>query len=241
MDDLFAVCEQDIQDLSKSLIESTAATAYNEVIFESAIDYILNEEDVPDAEVQGEKDQKAAPKAKAGFKGTLYKAWETIVRMAKQLFSKLKAALNTFIAKANAGNIDKLIEKNKDKMVNIIDYSFAGSPADKFAINALSSADDFKGKEEDVVAKIKAAIGSNKGSWSNDGLADIKDFKSLNKFINSYASKVPQDKSDKILSQVVKDKSFKSIVSDAKASYNKSVKSVNDIIKGIKGGLYEKN
>lgn len=243
MNELFAVCEQDIQDLNKSIIESSAATAYNEVIFESAIDYILNEadEDVPDAEVDSAEEAKPA-KAKAGFKGSLYKAWETISRMAKQLFNKLKVVLNNFIAKANAGNLDRLIEKNKDKLVSIRDYSFQGAPAEKFAIGCLASADDFKGSEEDVVGKIKAAIEAKKGSWKTEGLGEIKDFKGLNKFINGYSSKAPEDKAEKTLGKVIENGgTFKSIVAGAKAAYSKSVKDTNTIIKGVKATIDKTN
>ena len=104
MMELFAVCEQDIQDLNKSIIESTAATAYNEVIFESAIDYILNEADetVPDAEVDSEESKSSkikagVGKAAKGAKNGLYKALETVGRYAKIIFQKLKVVINNFI------------------------------------------------------------------------------------------------------------------------------------------------
>ena len=90
MDELFAVCEQDIQDIQKSVIESTAATAYNEVIFESAIEYML-EEETASAEKQGEPNEDPKGEFKnSNVKNALFKAFETLKRMAVNLLNKIK-------------------------------------------------------------------------------------------------------------------------------------------------------
>lgn len=249
MDELIRLCEQDVQDIEKSLVENTAATAYNEVVFESAIDYLLNE--APKAETRGaakkdeKKDDKAADdkaeessdgKKRAGFKNTLYKAWETLKRMAIQLFNKLKNVLNQFIAKAQEGKIDKLIANNKDKMVtqdkdlrlgDKVHYMF-GLDEDEF-----KSGSDFDWpSEEKFVARVISSL--DFPEWATSDLNKIKSIKALNAYVASAVSKAPEKKSTMSVGEYFGSNGFKGQVTTAKNEYNKIIKQVNGFIADLK-------
>ena len=100
---LLEAVNEDFTHLNKVMVESTAQTAYNSVVFEAALEDVLAEAD--DAEAEEKKD--ADP---SKVKNNLYKAWEAVKKFFVSICQKIRVAINEFIAKASQKNFKKAIE-----------------------------------------------------------------------------------------------------------------------------------
>ena len=107
-----------LDHLSKVFVESCAATAYNEVIFEAAMD----------DEVLSEADN--AHSTFTGIKNAAFKAIQTLKMAFKSIFNKIRVAINEFIKNQNEKKvIDAVKTYNKNK-------SGDHDPHKKFIFNA---------------------------------------------------------------------------------------------------------
>lgn len=223
-------CTQNIVELNSMLTENAAQAAYNQVIFESAMDYVTEAED-----------EKEFKNGKVG--NALYKALDTLKRVFKTVFDKIRAAINAFIAKINANSAAKWIknyskEKNYDwgaAYVTPKKYLAIKNPDQVFLLDQGVGELVALGDEEKVAKKLVANIKVPTSNYSKakEALSKATTIAEVNKVLLSFTS-YADDYNDKPMDlatilEAIPDagKTF----AEMKSSYKSAINKINTGIK----------
>ena len=244
-DEVLEECQKTLDDLSIAMIESCAQVAYNDVIFESA----LLEAD----EEGGKEEEKSESKKSSGAKTALYKALETLKRVAATIFAKIRAAINTLIAKAstkgaaawvkrlsNEKNVDwksvKIVPKKDFMDINDLNSVFNLNP-EQIVMWKSGSAPD---SEEEIakIAKNRINIPANYPK-AREAFDNAKTVSEVNKIVVHFASYVNENKTEYTVTEWM-DRQFanpKAVAEDLKSNYNQGLGKINGAIKDCKNRI----
>ena len=186
---LLEAVNEDFTHLNKVMVESTAQTAYNSVVFEAALEDVLAEAD--DAEAEEKKD--ADP---SKVKNNLYKAWEAVKKFFVSICQKIRVAINEFIAKASQKNFKKAIEdynkNNADADSKVKPAKFLGieNPMDVFGF--VKGIGQYISMGEDAAVKaiagdVAKALGGNYAD-AKKALGAAEKFADINKVLLNLVS-----------------------------------------------------
>lgn len=226
--------EAGLDHLSKVCIESCAATAYNEVIFENALtDEVLSEAD----------DGKSAF---TGVKNVAFKAIQTLKMVFQSLFNKIRVAINEFIKNETEKKTLKAFEDYKKALKDDKDGNLRDAEVKMKAIyldtaTAFPTVVDFKtlvaGKDEhDMAKKLAALVTSGLGDNYADAkkaLKDAKEVKDVTKVLLNIASYAKEDKESLPIGEILTGKKA-DMVTISKSVKNRYTKSVANVTKFIK-------
>ena len=217
-------------NISKICIESSAATAYNEVIFEAALsDEILSEAD---------DEKKKGSEFVTGIKNTAFKAIETLKMFVKTIFNKIRVAINQTIETISEKNAQKAIDKamsNEVKSVTVNKDYFISNPDNLFLRDISSKFDALvrNEKEEDIATDIAKSISSGLGNNYNEAkkaLEKVSKVSDVTKVISNIASYVKEDDTYRV-AKFVEDSQVKKVVAASKREYSNSLNTANKFIK----------
>ena len=228
-------CSANITELNSMLIENCAQVAYNTVLFESAV------ETLSEAEDEGKKDSKFS-----AVKNAAFKALDTLKRVAKVVFEKIKNAINQFITKVSSRSAAAWIkqyqkEKNEDdwsqSKVKPAKYLAIANPDKVFplelGIGELLRFEDLT--EEKVAADLvkKITVPANYAA-AKKALGEAKTIADVNKVIGNFASFAEENKNVYTAEEVLNAlPEMKKTFADLKASYKKAVDGCNSGIKNM--------
>lgn len=235
--------EAGLDHLSKVCIESCAATAYNEIIFENAMtDEVL-------AEANKEEGGKSAF---TGVKNIAFKAIQTLKAVFQSVFNKIRVAINEFIKNETEKRTLKAFEDYKkalkaDKEGNLKDAEVKMKEIYLDAATAFPTVVDFKGLVADkdeaaMVKKLAAAISSGLGDNYADAkkvLKDAKEMKDVTKVLTGMVGYAKDAKESMPIGEILTGKKadMVTVSKSVKNQYTKSVAKVNEFIKAKEASL----
>ena len=224
-------CTANITELNSMLIENCAQVAYNTVLFESAV------ETLSEAEDEEKKDSKFS-----AVKNAAFKALDTLKRVAKVVFEKIKNAINQFIAKVSSKSAAAWVkqyqkEKNEDdwsqSKVKPAKYLAIADPDKVFPLDmGIGEMMRFDTEEAMVAALVKKIQVPANYAAAKKALGEAKTVADVNKVIGNFASFAEENKNVYTAEEVLNAlPEMKKTFADLKASYKKAVDACNAGIK----------
>lgn len=226
--------EAGLDHLTKVCIESCATTAYNNIIFEAALsDEILEE--------ASKEDEKEGKSAFAGVGNAAFKAIQTLKMFFKNIFNKIRVAINEFIKNETEKKTAKAFEEYKKAAKEIGDNEVKVKNIYLDAKVVFPTVIDFKklvkiGDEHDMAKKLAATISSGLQDNYKDAkkaLADAKSVAEVNKVLTGLTGFAADMKESFPISEILtgKKSDITTVSKSVKDQYSKSVAKVNEFIK----------
>lgn len=248
-DDFINDVLNDCTHISQVCIESVASTAYNNVIFEEVLSDEVLEEGMDEF-----KDKVKGGARKAG--NAAYKALEAFKMFFKNIFNKIRVAINEFISsgvekktkkalddyKKNKGDRKDQPFKVKDIFLDQKAVFFRDFKAMKAGVlDASFKGDDAYADAEKKIAKmvagkVVAGLGANYKK-AKDELKDVSKLSDVSKVILNIASKAEDMKKTMVISDIANKTAIWTVASSTKKDYTKGVSDITAFIKTTESKL----